>query len=316
MTKDQQSNATEKFDFASLRDPLIIGGVFYIIAIVLWFITDYLFYLFNFVYIGTAIALGIGLYAALPRKKKGIGRKVAQFLVGGYMLIFLGFIQKENMQIEGFFFYLLSGLFAGSVIHYLVAKVFGPIIFGRGWCGWACWTAAILDLLPYNKKLPGRQPKLGIVRFIHFFASLAMVLILWFVFGYRPGTQSNHELYWLLAGNAFYYLAAIAMAVGFKDNRAFCKYLCPIPTIQKVTSRFSMLKIDGKGDECTNCGACIRACPMDIRVSDYIRDGKRVLSTECIYCLECVNACPVQILDSSFFAFDFEWGENLRFKGE
>ena len=96
----------------------------------------------------------------------------------------LGFIQRENMQIEGFFFYLLSGLFAGSVIHYLIAKVFGPLIFNRGWCGWACWTAAVLDLLPYNKKTSGRHPKLGQLRFIHFFASLVLVLILWFVFNY------------------------------------------------------------------------------------------------------------------------------------
>jgi ferredoxin-type protein NapH len=315
MNKNQQSPTTEKFSFAKLRDPLIIGGVFYIVAIVLWLTTDYLFYLFNFVYIGTAIVLGIGLYSALPRKKKSFGRKLSQFLVGGYMLIFLGFIQRENMQIEGFFFYLLSGLFAGSVIHYLVAKVFGPLIFNRGWCGWACWTAAVLDLLPYNKKLPGRHPKLGKLRFIHFFASLILVLVLWFVFGYRPGTQSNHELYWLLIGNAFYFLSAIALAIGFKDNRAFCKYLCPIPTIQKITSRFSLLKVSGPAEDCTNCGACIRACPMDIRVSDYIQNQQRVLSSECIFCLECVNACPQQILDSSI-ALDVAWQDKLRFSSE
>ena len=315
MNNYHQSPATRNFDFASLRTPLIIGGVFYIIAIVLWLTTGTIFYLFNFMYIGTAIVLGIGLFAALPRKKKGIGRKLSQFLVGGYMLIFLGFVQRENMQLEGFFLYLLSGLFAGSVIHYLVAKVFGPLIFNRGWCGWACWTAAVLDLLPYNKKLPGRHPTLGRLRFIHFFAALALVGVLWFAFDYRPGSQTNHELYWLLAGNALYYLAAIALAFGFKDNRAFCKYICPIPTLQKITSRFSLLKISGPAQDCTNCGACVRACPMDIRVSDYIQNNQRVLSTECIFCLECVNACPQQILDSSF-AFDFAWQDNLRLKGE
>ena len=30
-----------------------------------------------------------------------------------------------------------------------------------------------------------------------------------------------------LAGNALYYIAGIALAFAFKDNRAFCKYLCP-----------------------------------------------------------------------------------------
>ncbi len=111
------------------------------VAIVLWRTTGTIFYLYNFACIGTAIGAGIGLYAALPRRHKHWGRRVAQFMVGAYMLVYLGLIQRENTQIEGFFFYLLSGLFAGSVIHYLVAKIAGPLLFNRGWCGWSCWTA-------------------------------------------------------------------------------------------------------------------------------------------------------------------------------
>jgi hypothetical protein len=38
-------------------------------------------------------------------------------LVGVYMLGYLGLYQRENMQIEGFFLYLMQGLFAGAVIH-------------------------------------------------------------------------------------------------------------------------------------------------------------------------------------------------------
>jgi polyferredoxin len=309
---DHQTPPKPKVRLADLKDALILTGIFYAIAIILYAVTSHLFYLFNFLYIGTSIGLGIGLYAALPRKQKGTGRKLAQFLVGSYMLLFLGFMQFENMQLEGFFFYLLTGIFAGSVIHYLVAKVFGPLIFNRGWCGWVCWTAAILDLLPYNKKLPGRQPKLGRLRVVHFFASLALVLILWLAFQYRPAIQSNHELYWLLAGNLVYYAAGIGLALYFKDNRAFCKYLCPIPTLQKIPARFSLMKIAGKADQCTNCGLCEKSCPMDIRITDYILNNQRVLSSECIYCFECVNACPHQILDSSI-ALDGAWQDKLRY---
>jgi formate hydrogenlyase subunit 6/NADH:ubiquinone oxidoreductase subunit I len=39
---------------------------------------------------------------------------------------------------------------------------------------------------------------------------------------------------------------------------------------------------------------------MDIRVSDYIQQGQRVLSTECIVCFECVNVCVKGALDMSF----------------
>lgn len=40
--------------------------------------------------------------------------------------------------------------FEAAAIHYAVAKIFGPLIFGRGWCGYACWTAMVLDFLPYR----------------------------------------------------------------------------------------------------------------------------------------------------------------------
>lgn len=125
--------------------------IFLAIAIVLWVTRDNLFYLFNFSYIGLSVAIGLFLTAVLPKKIRHRGRLVTQFLVGSYMVIFLGIIGKENMQIEGFFLYLLMGVFIGATIHYLIAKIGGTFIFGRGWCGYACWTVAILDLLPWKK---------------------------------------------------------------------------------------------------------------------------------------------------------------------
>ena len=67
-----------------------------------------------------------------------------------YMFIYLGILSRENMQIEGFWYYLFLGVFEAATIHYVVAKIAGPLLFGRGWCGYACWTAMILDLLPYK----------------------------------------------------------------------------------------------------------------------------------------------------------------------
>ena len=118
-----------------LRIAIILFVVFWIIAVLFWQLKGKIFFLLNFGYIGTAIAFGVGAYELFPRKKKPAGRRLTQFLVGVYLLGFLGLIKHENMQIEGFFFYLLGGFFAASVIHYLIAKVFLPILFGRGWCG-------------------------------------------------------------------------------------------------------------------------------------------------------------------------------------
>jgi ferredoxin-type protein NapH len=301
-------SSEDTFDFARFKIPLIMLMIFWAIAVVLWRSTGRIFYLYNFGYIGAALGIGIGVYSALPKRQKLWGRRLAQFLVGAYMLIFLGFFQRENMQIEGFFFYLLSGFFAGSVIHYLVAKIAGPLVFNRGWCGWACWTAMVLDLLPYKRNKRGRlsnSSKWGYLRYLHFGMSLVLVLILWWGVGYRVQEQSLTELYWLLSGNVLYYAIGIALAYGLQDNRAFCKYVCPIPTLQKITSRFALLKITGNAEKCNDCGACNRMCPMDIRISEYVLGKKRVLSTECILCFECVHACAKGALDCSF-KFDFD----------
>jgi NAD-dependent dihydropyrimidine dehydrogenase PreA subunit len=46
--------------------------------------------------------------------------------------------------------------------------------------------------------------------------------------------------------------------------------------------------------------ACVKACPMDIRIPDYVMAGQRVLSTECILCNTCVTTCPTSTLAVSF----------------
>ena len=292
--------------------PVIMTLIFWAIAVFFWQTTGKIFYLINFGYIGTALGTGIAVNELLPKRQRLWGRRLAQFLVGVYMLVFLGLIERENMQMEGFFLYILAGFFSGSVIHYLVAKIGGPLVFGRGWCGWACWTAMILDLLPYRRNRQGRLTgRWEFLRYAHFFISLGLILILWFVFNYRIETQSMNELYWLIGGNLLYYLLGIVLALTLKDNRAFCKYACPIPTLQKLTGRFSLLKIKGDATKCIQCGVCIKSCPMDIKVSDYILQGQRVLSTECILCFECVDACNQQALGASF-KFDFGRDEKIN----
>lgn len=102
-------------------------AIFEAIAVTLWLTTDTIFYLFNFSYIGLSISLGLFLFA----KKIPYARRIVQLLVGLYMLVYLGFIDQENMQLEGFWYYLFIGAFEASAIHYAVAKIFGPLIFCR-----------------------------------------------------------------------------------------------------------------------------------------------------------------------------------------
>lgn len=324
---------------------IIIVTIFYTIAITTWLIYDNIFFLVNFGIIGTCLGIAGGLSVYLPRKKRHIARRLSQFMVGGYLFFGIGFgiftlgsgyLKPENMQFEGFWFWLLAGSYTAVVLHYFIAKIFGPLLFNRGWCGWACWTAAILDLLPWRKS-PGRKKGLGYLRLVVFATSTVLVFVLVFVFDYTRNTTVGifpvgsvpaevldrqyssffaiPEFLWFISGNLVYYVLGIGLAFVLKDNRAFCKYICPISISMKVTSRASIGKMEVDNEKCIRCGACERACPMDIKILEFAEQNKRVLSTECIYCFDCVNVCPKSAI-SVTNNFDFGVKDLLYGYGE
>lgn len=266
--------------------PVLMLAIFETVAVTLWLTKDNIFYLFNFSYIGLSISLGVFLFI----RKHKYARRIVQLLVGLYMLIYLGLICNENMQIEGFWYYLFTGVFEAATIHYAVAKIFGPLVFGRGWCGYACWTAMVLDFLPY--KVPkGPRKEIGWIRYITFAVSLIFVAALFLA---KVGNIERIMFWAFIAGNVFYYAIGIILAYAFKDNRAFCKYICPITVFLKPMSYFSLLRIKCDKDKCISCGKCKKVCPMNVDVTDNSR--KRLNGTECIFCMECVKNCPKDAL--------------------
>lgn len=260
--------------------------VFESVAITLWLSKDNLFYLFNFSYIGISLTIGITLFI----NKYKHARRITQLLVGLYMLVYLGLISNENMQIEGFWYYLFTGVFEAATIHYAVAKIFGPLVFGRGWCGYACWTAMILDFLPYKTpKYP--RAKIGYIRYISFVVSLLFVSGL---FLFKVGNIERIMFISFIVGNIIYYLLGIILAYKFKDNRAFCKYICPVTIFLKPMSYFSLIRITCDKNKCISCGKCKKVCPMNVDITNNSRN--RTNATECILCMECVKNCPTKAL--------------------
>ena len=246
--------------------PTLLLAVFEAVAVSLWLGKGNIFYLLNFSYIGISLALGVFLFLrGVPQ-----ARRVSQLLVGTYMLGYLGILCRENMQLEGFWYYLFSGSFTAATIHYAVAKIFGPLVFGRGWCGYACWTAMVLDFLPY-KTSPGPRKSFGWIRYTVFAASFLFVAALFLL-----GIQNKEAiLFWaFLLGNSLYYAVGIFLAFRLHDNRAFCKYICPITVFLKPMSYFSLFRVKCDHSKCVSCGKCKKICPMEVDVTDNSRRRK------------------------------------------
>jgi len=172
-----------------------------------------------------------------------------------------------------------------------VAKIFGPLVFGRGWCGYACWTAMVLDLLPYKVPATHERRSFGWLRYVTFVASLAFVGALFLL-----GVPNLADVMWIafIVGNVIYYVVGIALAFALKDNRAFCKYICPVMVFLKPMSKRAVVRVTCDKDKCISCGKCRKICPMDVDVTDNSLDRRN--GTECILCMECTKVCPKRAL--------------------
>lgn len=115
------------------------------------------------------------------------------------------------------------------------------------------------------------QKKLERIRYFTFIVSLIFVASL---FLFQVDNLERIMFWCFLIGNILYYAIGIALAFAFKDNRAFCKYICPVTVFLKPASYFSLLRIKCDEEKCISCGKCKSVCPMDVDVTDNSRNEK------------------------------------------
>jgi ferredoxin-type protein NapH len=231
-------------------------------------------------WIGAAISTGWLISQVRGKGDPDLGRRVSILSIVPVFIIFLGIFQRENMQIEETVFYmayfLSAAIFTRCLIHFTVAKVIGPLIWGRGFCGWACWIAAVTDWLPIKENRPIPK-KLTWIRVPVLVLSLLVPLIL-VVMAFIQ-TQKFHQFIFFLCGTAAYYAIAVILAFAFRKKRAFCKIVCPVSLVMKLQSKISLIKfVKPSGKPCSSCGACNRVCLMDVDVASSIQAGKMVTS--------------------------------------
>lgn len=151
------------------------------------------------------------------------------------------------------------------------------------------------------RRSPGRlEGRWSLLPFFGLAASVSGAALSVFLFGHHaggtPGALHVGSVQAILIGFALYYVASIVLAFALRDQRAFCKYLCPSSVVLALTSRLSLLKMAANGPLCNDCGACSRVCPMDIDVAHFAARACRTASGQCILCQRCAHVCPTGAL--------------------
>ena len=275
--------------------PLLLG---FTVAFVLHVTVRWWGFWIIFPWIGFSISTGMFIRFLLKGRSRLVGRKIAILMVLPCLLLFIPIFNNENFQLEGVLLIVMAGFFGKGFIHYAIAKIFGPLIWGRGFCGWACWTGAILDWLPIKRKSKERKLPTMKLRFVMLTISFLIPLFLIFVLNYDVRTNyiNQHEMIWMFVGNGIYYLLAIPLAFIHSDKRYFCKHLCPVSLVMMPTSSVSIIKVKPKGGECIECGACNTICPMGINVMEFAKNRMAIKHPDCILCTDCSMVCPVNAI--------------------
>lgn len=189
--------------------------------------------------------------------------------------------------------------------------VFGTLL-GRFVCGFLCPFGLVQDLLfkiPFVRKirkLPGEKG-LRWLRFV--FLSIFVILLPMFViditglgepwfckFVCPAGTLEGGVPLVLLngamrgaAGFLFKWkllILIITLLSSIVIYRPFCRYVCPLGAIYGIFNKISFYRIKIDTEKCTKCGACQKACKLDIPV------WKNPDSMDCIRCGDCKITCP------------------------
>jgi polyferredoxin len=190
---------------------------------------------------------------------------------------------------------------AASAVVLLAGMIVVALLYRRSFCGQICPLGTLQGLfgslggkvfrkrpeVPRGVDRFARFLKYGVLAFFAIWTWQAATLVMrpydpWVAFAHLTSAELFAELGIGLT------VLGVSLAGSAVYERFFCKYLCPTGALLGALSKISVFGIRRDAEACIDCGACDKACPMNIPVSS----AEKVTASECISCNECVNACP------------------------
>ncbi len=189
-------------------------------------------------------------------------------------------------------------------------------LVGRFACGWLCPFGLIQDLLhkiPFPKKI-GTFKGDRLLRKLKYVILIVFVILLplclvdimgqgapYFCKLICPAGTLEGGILLVLLNNSMRsalgwlyvwknVLLMITIILSIIIYRPFCKYICPLGAVYSVFNPISVFRYRVDKEKCVSCGACSRACKMQI---DPVNEANH---PECIHCGQCKKVCGVQAI--------------------
>lgn len=183
-------------------------------------------------------------------------------------------------------------------IAFVLAILFGPVI-----CGWVCPLGAIQEWFgklgkiifktKFNNIVPAKYDRY--LRFIRY------IILAWVVYVISAtgklifqDVDPYYALFNFWSGEVAIgsiIILGVTLSLSLIIERPWCKYACPFGAVMGISNLFRIFKIKRNKSTCISCGACDRACPMNINVSQ----SNIIRNHQCISCMRCTSeeACPI-----------------------
>lgn len=89
----------------------------------------------------------------------------------------------------------------------------------------------------------------------------------------------------------------MALLLSLGVYRPFCQLICPFGLLSRLLERVSLFRVKIDRERCTECGACIRACPLEAAKG---RVAGKLFPADCFSCARCLRVCPENALTYGF----------------
>ncbi len=164
-------------------------------------------------------------------------------------------------------------------------------------CSIGCQIGAIQDLifqLFRKKKIKYKKVPFGITNGIRIILFTAFILFMYNILTGLKSASLYHSVnifkvyIWGVGviGIVTFILTVLLSGIVY---RPYCSLICPFGLWSWAISHLSFLKIKIDKEACSNCQACVQACPNDSMKSIL---NNNLIKKDCYSCGECINHCP------------------------